>query len=193
MPKEGKSWQSGVAGDLTCGPGRWQQCPRRPDSPPTTTFHGVTSLHLFQVRLSHTGLKKDKTSIVQNHTFLCSVSPFTKKEHCRASRLQPPGEQRRDTYLDLKLEVLVLPLAAEDIAGDTNFDGVLQVVWICSQRAGNHPLSKAQWMEEQRETKITALQIPRPWQAEESFKQRKEHPTSRVYLEKWWFPLKEKC
>ena len=58
--------------------------------------------------------------------------------------------------------MLVLPLAAEDIAGDANFDGVLQVIWICSQRAGNHPLSKAHWMEEQRETKITALQIPRP-------------------------------
>lgn len=38
-----------------------------------------------------------------------------------------------DTYLDLELEVLVLPLAAEDIARDTDFDGVLQVVWTHSQ------------------------------------------------------------
>ena len=33
-----KPWQSEVAGDLTCGPGRWQQRLCRPDSPPTTTF-----------------------------------------------------------------------------------------------------------------------------------------------------------
>lgn len=131
------------------------------------------SLHLLQARLSHSGLKKDKTSIVQNHMCLRSVISFYKKKHCRASRLQPPEERWRDTYLDLKLEVLVLPLAAENVAGDTDFDGVLQVIWICSQRAGNHPLSKAHWMEEQRETKITALQISRPGRRRKPFQAKK--------------------
>ena len=69
--------------------------------------------------------------------------------------------------------MLVLPLAAENIAGDTDFDGVLQVIWICSQRARNHPLSKAHWMEEQRETKITALQIPRPGGRRRQFQAKK--------------------
>lgn len=176
MPRAGKPWQSRVAGDLTCGPARWQQCPCRPDAPSTTTFYGTTSLHLLQARLSHTGLKKDTTSTVQKCMCLCSVISFythTQKKHCRASRLQPPKERWRDTYLDLKLEVLVLPLAAENIAGDTDFDGVLQVIWICSQRAGNHPLSKVHWMEEQRETKITALQIPRPGGRRRQFQAKK--------------------
>lgn len=62
---------------------------------------------------------------------------------------KPPFLQKskeRGTYLDLKLEVLVLPLPAEHIAWNTNFNWVLQVVWICSQRARNHPLSKAHQM-----------------------------------------------
>lgn len=89
-----------------------------------------------------------------------------------------------DTYLDLELEVLVLPLAAEDIARDTDFDGVLQVVWTHSQRARHHPLSKARRMGEQRETEITALQTVAWAGGETRFKQRKEHQTRRVYLEK---------
>lgn len=52
----------------------------------------------------------------------------------------------QDSNLDLKLEVLVLPLPAEHIAWNSNFNWVLQVVWICSQRARNHPLSKAHQM-----------------------------------------------
>lgn len=52
---------------------------------------------------------------------------------------------RRNTYLHFKLEVLVLPLATQDIARNTNLNGVLQVVSICSQRARIHPLSKAHW------------------------------------------------
>lgn len=52
-------------------------------------------------------------------------------------------EGEEGSYLDFKLEVFILPLTTQDIAGNTNLNGVLQVVWICSQRTRIHPLSEA--------------------------------------------------
>lgn len=65
------------------------------DAPSTTAFYGLTSLHLLQAGLSHTGLKKDTTSIVQKHMCLCSVISFYQKKSIaepRASSLQKSDE-----------------------------------------------------------------------------------------------------
>lgn len=140
-----------------------------------------------QSRAFQTGLK-GVTNILQNTVFTCSFISFYKED--RESIVQPPTsipleEQRRDTYLDLKLEVLIFSLPTEDIAWNTNLNWVLEVIWICSQRAGNHSLSKEHQIERtKRNQNHSAANTLLEQEEKMCFKQRKEHQTSRIYLEK---------
>lgn len=125
-----------TVGDSSCRAGGWQELPRVAACSATTRFYGITTDWLR----AGPGLCLPEQDF--HNSFIC----FDKrhKKPCTTSNpLHLPQEWTTDTYLDLKFEVLILALPAEDIAWNTNLNWVLQVVRICSQRARNHPLSKA--------------------------------------------------